>query len=212
MTIDDIELCEMDEQLAYILGMCYPLYKKKDFNNKSYIIGACNYNKIQNEELISHILAVKRFLQNSKSSSIQTIDMLDNSKLKRTKKGFSILIENNKEYADIFKKRVDELFLSNDKIKIMFTRGCFDGRASWDTTSHYISLDVDRDQEKKQLINNILSSVGIDLNINNRGENAKKNDQIRIRKSCVQKFLDDIGFFSTYRTNIIKNNIKLKDL
>lgn len=209
MTIDDIELCEMDEQLAYVLGLCYPLYKEIEYDSKKYILGSCNHNKISGEELVAHIKAVQSFLK--KSHLTENVLMLDNSIIKVPKKGFSIMIEKNKPYSNIFKKTVQQILEANTDIKKMFIRGCFDGRGSWDTSAHYISLDVDRDTHKQTIIAQISSSLGIELNINNRGKDAEKNDQIRVIKKCVNKFLVEIGLFSECRKNIIKNNIKLKD-
>ena len=128
------------------------------------------------------------------------------------KKGFSVIIEKtnipSKECIQILTEKVQEIKNSPDDIKKEFVKGCFDGRSSWDTKSHYLSVDVDRNDEKKDLIAEIIRSLNIDINMNGREPNHKKNDQIRIKYNSVQKFIEEIGLYSSCRKNIIEKAIK----
>lgn len=209
MTIEDIECNILNEQLAYIIGMCYPLYKEKNINNKKYLAGTCNYKKISGNQLVQHIMSVKNFLE---QSEITKDIILHDNKGYSNKQGFTMLIEYDIDYKDILNKKVEEIVISSSELKKMFIRGCFDGRASWDTSRKYLSIDVDRDTYKKNLIFNIAKSIQIGLNINNRKESYGKNDQIRILNKSIDNFLNNVGLFSKYREDIIKNNIKLRDI
>lgn len=214
MNIYELENHEMNLGLAYILGMIYPLYTTKKLNGKQYILGSVNHNHnmITQEEIDAHYLIIYNILK--KYIGENKIDLKTNKCAEYTispKKGFSMLIENtnvpDEKCIEIMTKRVKEIKDGSDELKIEFVKGCFDGRASWDKNVGFLSVDVRRDYEMQDLIQKIIKSLGIDLNINRRSENHKKHDQIRIKKNSINDFMKKINLYSVCRENIIKNAI-----
>lgn len=214
MNIYELENHEMNLALAYALGLIYPLNNVKTLNGKEYILGAVNHNPgmVEEHEITEHFRAVYRLL--SEYIRENKIDLKTNKCSEYTissKEGFSVLIEkadvSDEKCLEIMTKRVKEIKESTDDIKKEFIKGCFDGRASWDKTAHLISIDVDRNYEKQDLIKEIAVSLGIDLNINRREINHKKHDQLRIKKSSLRDFMNNINFYSTCRRNIVNNGM-----
>ena len=108
----------------------------------------------------------------------------------------------------ILTEKVNEIKNETVEIKKEFVKGCFDGRASWDTTAHYLAIDVDREYPRQDLIIEIIESLGIHLNINRRDKNHKKNDQIRIKPDTLPQFMSSIGLYSACRKNIVEMAMK----
>lgn len=216
MHISDLKSIKMNEALAYTLGLIFPLYKQIILKDKEYIVGSINHNygKISQDELNEHFKKVNSLLSNYMGTSGPEIKTNKTPQYKISSKlGFSILVENTGTEEiickNILKSKVQEIVNSSDSIKKEFIKGCFDGRSSWDTTAHYLSIDVDRDYDKQDLIENIIKSVEIDINVNRRDINHKKNDQIRIKQNSLKVFYNKIGLYSTYRMNLIKNAMNL---
>lgn len=215
MNITDLNTIEMNQALAYVLGLIYPLYKEKKICEKEYILGSINHNHnmITSEELAEHFLSVKQLIDIYMKETKPEIKSNSSSEFNiSSKEGFTILIDktdiDSQNSIEILNSLANKIKESNDEIKKMFVRGCFDGRASFDTTSKYLSIDVDRDYEKQDLIKEIIESLNIDINLNRRERNHKKNDQIRIKKDSLEKFLKDIDMFSIRRKTTIENYIK----
>ena len=214
MNISELESCSINPAVAYILGLVYPLYKEKDILTKSFLVGAINHQPgmINDEDLAVHFKSVKDLFDKELGDSKVQITANQTDKYSvSSKAGFSILIEktnvSKNECLKILDKKIQELKLSDIVNRIHFVRGCFDGRSSFDTTTHYISIDVDRDEIRQNQIEEIINSVGLDVNINRRGEGHPKNDQIRIQKNCGEKFMKTIGFYSKRRTDIANKYI-----
>ena len=214
MNIKELGDCNINPAVAYILGLIYPLYKEKDILTKSFLIGAINHQPgmINDEDLAVHFKSVKDlFDKYLGDNSVQiTANQTDKYSVS-PKAGFSILIEKTnftkEECLGILDKKIQDLELSDDESRKHFVRGCFDGRSSFDTTTHYISIDVDRDELRQNQIERIINNVGLDVNINRRGVGHPKNDQIRIQKNCGEKFIKTIGFYSKRRTDIVSKYI-----
>lgn len=215
MKINELKLCDMNKGLAYILGLIYPLYKEKQLNDKTYILGSVNHNpgKITSEELTKHYFSVMKLINENMKNIKPDIKSNKTSEYKiSVKEGFTVLIDKNdltsEECRSIITSKVNLIKDSPDELKKEFVKGCFDGRSSFDTTAHYLSIDVDRDYNKQNLIADIIKSLDISVNINKRDTGHKKNDQIRIRKDSLEKFIDEIGLYSICRQNIIEKAIR----
>lgn len=212
MKINDLERIELTPGFAYIIGLIYPLSKYKIINNIHYRIGAVNHNQISEEELAYHFKNANLIKREINEKFNINIDLRNNQVNHISgKKGFSFLIETNEITSEICEilllKKVKEI--SNDvfEVKKEFAKGCFDGRASWDKTAHYFSVDVDRNLEKQEIIKSIFSDLNIELNLNQREKSHPKNDQLRIKPSSIKQFLKYIGLYSQCRINILQNAI-----
>lgn len=214
MNIEIIKEQQLNRALSYALGLIYPLYKDKKISDKEYIVGSVNHNpgKITEDEINAHY---KKVLNLIKSENMQELLELKTNKTSSftisPKKGFSIIIEKGNLTTQtcniILTNKVKEIRDSNLEIKKEFVRGCFDGRSSWDSTAHYLSIDVDRNYEKQDLIIEIVESLGVHLNNNRRALNHSKNDQIRIKPESLSFFEEKIGLYSVCREKIIKKGI-----
>lgn len=216
MDIYELKNYQMNPALAYTIGLIYPLYKEKELNAKKYMLGCVNHNKdkITQDELNKHFQEVLHLFKSSMGDDAPTLKT--NRTVEYTispKVGFTALIEigdlNKDECLNILTDRVNEIKNSSEDIRSFFVRGCFDGRASWDTTAHYLSIDVDRDYLRQDLVIEVIESLGININVNRRANNHSKNDQIRIKPSSLEKFILEIGLYSECRKNIIKRAIVL---
>lgn len=215
MNIKELEQTQMNNALAYTLGLIFPLYKELTLDNEnSFILGCVNHNagKVTQEEILKHYIAVCRLFNmyyGDKGPQIKankTEEYTISPKL-----GFSVLVEKNgvskNECIDILTKKVEVICNSSEVIKKEFIKGCFDGRASFDTTYNYLSIDVDRDYKRQDLIINIIEKIGLEINNNRRKDNYEKNDQIRIKPKSLNKFMSIVGLYSVCRERIIKNRI-----
>ena len=214
MNINELERQRINRGLAYTLGLIYPLYKEKKVKGKEFILGAVNHNsgKVSQDELNEHFKEVYNLLDDSMGddapqiSSNRTVDYV-----LTPKQGFTVLIEktgvNTDTCLSILTKKVTELKNSPSDIQKEFVTGCFDGRSSWDTTAHFLSVDVDRDYQRQDLIVDIITSFGINVNVNRRDKDHKKNDQIRIKGVSVNDFMHKIGLYSTCRKKQVENGL-----
>ena len=216
MNIRELEKAEMNEALAYALGLIYPLYKEKKLNSKEYILGCVNHNpgKVTQNELNKHYLAVYKLFQTYMGNTAPMIKTNKTSEYSiSTKEGFTVLIEKTgitkAECLEILTKKVKEIKVSSEDIKREFVKGCFDGRASWDTTAHYFSIDVDREYERQDLVTEIIECFGIEINKNRRAWEHKKNDQLRIKPDTLENFMSNVGMYSACRVNIVEKAMQL---
>lgn len=205
---------KMNPAYAYVLGLIYPLYKVKHIFGSDFIIGAINHNSgmITQDEINEHFRAVFELLKEYNMEKYILIKTNKSNDYSITpKKGFSVLIDkgkiNDENTTDLLTAKVKEIENSNYEIKTSFVRGCFDGRSSWDTTAHFLSIDVDRDYERQDLIVSIMESCGLIININRRGYGHTKNDQIRIKPNSIISFMTNIGLYSTCRTKLILKGV-----
>lgn len=210
MNIYELKNSQMNRALAYVLGLIYPLYKEKNLDAREYILGCVNHNsgKVTQDELNEHYREVYQLLKQcmkEKAPKLKTNKTVDYTI--SSKEGFTVLIEKTNVTKDvcmdILTQKVNEIETSDTYIKQEFVKGCFDGRASWDTTSRYLSIDVDRNYDRQNLVIKIITSLGIDLNVNRRDKNYKKNDQIRIKPDSLSIFMSNIGLYSACRKSIV---------
>lgn len=212
MNIVELTDTQMNKAVAYILGLIYPLYKEKQLNEEEYILGCINHNSkmVTESDLSDHYISVSRLINKYMG---QNKPLLKANKtadyLISPKKGFAVLIEKTdftqEECIKMLSEKVEEIKYCSEEIKIEFVKGCFDGRGSWDKTAHYFSIDVDRDYNKQDLITEIVESLNVNLNVNRREENHTKNDQLRIKKESLDKFMVNIGLYSKCRKKIIES-------
>ena len=215
MNIYELRDSQMNRAMAYALGLIYPLYKEKKLNAKEYVLGCVNHNpgKVTQDELNTHYRDVYKLFKDCMGKNAP--DLKTNKTVDYTispKAGFTVLIEKTNVSTDdtisILTDKVKEIKTDSSEIKIEFVKGCFDGRSSWDTTAHYLSIDVDRNYERQDLVIEIIESLGIDLNVNRRDLNHKKNDQIRIKPDSLNRFMSYIGLYSACRKNIVDNAMR----
>ncbi len=210
MKVIELKNQDINKALAYVIGLIFPLYKSKKLAGKEFLLGCVNHNsgKVTEEELAQHYSAVLNLLNSDNMKNV--IDIKTNKTNEYTispKRGFTALLEvdglSEEQCKAILNKKVREISTSTRDIKKEFIKGCFDGRSSWDTTAHYLSLDVDRDYEKQDLIDSIISDFNIELNMNRRDKNHKKNDQLRVKKTDISRYIREIGLYSSCRKNIV---------
>jgi hypothetical protein len=211
MTILELEQATINPGLAYALGLIYPLYKEKVLNGREYILGGVNHNsgKVTQSQLADHYKAVfELFAKNNLSS---TLTLKTNKCPEYTitaKEGFTVLIDKTnvekEQCLTILTKKVKEISVAEKNIKTEFVKGCFDGRSSFDTTYHFLALDVDRNYGRQDLIIHIIESLQIELNVNRREINHSKNDQIRIKPANLLYYISNIGMYSSCRKQIIE--------
>lgn len=214
MTIKELQKTKITPGLSYVLGLIYPLYKTgKNNKGEAFIKGCINYNSVSEEDLAEHFRFVINFFN---ENSLENIDVKSNKQdgfSISSKKGFSILIwiENLKESEciKILTEKIQELKSSNDKeSKRAFARGCFDGRSSFDTTMHFLSVDTDRVYERQDLIKSIFDDLDIELNLNRRKINYQKNDQIRLKPKSISKYLKEVDLYSKTRKQALEKFIE----
>ena len=215
MNISLLASLPISKSIAYVLGLMFPLVKIKSIpllDNKSYLIGPVNHNKnmITDDQLAAHFKSVRHLLITDDNT--KDILIKDNQVNKiQSKRGFSILIETGEktsaECDAILFSLVEKIQNSSEEIKKEFVCGCFDGRSSWDTTSGYLSIDVDRNSRKHELIKNIIESLNINVNVNAREPDYNKNDQIRIKPDSLKQFMKEIGLYSVCRTELVKKGL-----
>lgn len=216
MDIRELKDIQINKALAYTLGLIFPLYKEKKLNEREYILGCVNHNagKVTQDELNKHFRDVYILFKECMGSlapeikTNKTAEYTISSKL-----GFSVLIDKTEvtqsESIEILMDKVEEIKNSSVEIKREFVKGCFDGRASWDTTAHYLSIDVDRVYERQDLIIEIIESLGVEININRRNINHAKNDQIRIKPDSLGYFMSNIGLYSACRISIVEKALQV---
>lgn len=210
MDISEMRTAQMSRALAYALGLSFPFYKSKKVNGVNYVLGCVNHNPgmITDEDLAKHFKSVKELFDTDLHT--KTILIKDNRVNKiQSKLGFSILI-NQRNYTDdecidIMTDKVRGIEIGPEEYKIEFAKGCFDGRSSWDKTAHFLSIDVDRNYDRQNLMVRIIESLGININVNNRDINHPKNDQVRIKPDSLHYFMRKVGLYSTFRERQVEN-------
>ncbi|BAW18127.1 hypothetical protein MBVG596_0277 [Mycoplasmopsis bovigenitalium] len=215
MNILELKSCQINRALAYTLGLIYPLYKEKKLGKTQYILGCVNHNhgKVTQSELAEHYKSVLQLINKdmNKNKPILKSNKTSDHTIS-PKDGFTVLIEKSdldtEECLAILTQKVKDIKMSSKDIKREFVKGCFDGRSSWDKTAHYLSIDVDRNYDRQDLIIDIIESLNIKLNVNRRGKNHSKNDQLRIKIDSLDYFMSNIGLYSVCRTNIVKNALQ----
>ncbi|WP_029608808.1 hypothetical protein [Mycoplasma simbae] len=211
MKVSQLINMTINESVAYIIGLAYPLIKIKEINGVNYLISPINHNPnmIDNECINSHFLSVIKLIKNIPEKPMILSNNSSVAKISR-KLGFSLLLVLDVDILSlhsILNEIVLRIKSSTTTVKKYFLMGCFDGRSSYDKTFGFLSIDVDRDYEKQDIINLIASEIGIFINLNRRDKDQTKNDQLRIRKKCLPKYLKEIGFLSLYRKNIIEKSL-----
>ena len=223
MTIDGFVELDMVPVKAYLLGMIYPFYTEKTAKNgKTYVLAQVKYkaDKISEDDIFEHHKRVKAFLRESKlADDIQVVSNQTEEfgNLSGAMRGFSLLIEKSgteeseTTFNKIFKE-VNKLKKGEPQIKKFFLKGIFDGRGSMDTNSHLIVVDYkfqfDNSDVAFNLFSELVTSLGFELVPNIRHEGEKRNPQFRIKKTSLEKFKTEIGFFSVRRERYLDEMLK----
>lgn len=211
MKISEFFKLGINPATSYILGLSFPLLKVKDLGNGYYILGSVNHNAnmITDPEITMHFMEVSKLLSIHLSSKLDKILVYNHSPIYgiiQPKLGFSVVLQlDDDNYLERMRMMVMELKKAPENCRVQFVRGCFDGRSSFDTSRHYLSLDVDRDHQKQNLIVSIIGSLGINVDLNQRDKDHPKNDQIRIVPQNLRLYMTKVGFYSVRREEIISN-------
>lgn len=202
--VSDFINLPVSKSKAYILGLTLPLFKQiKTKNNLVFVVGQVshNANKIDETELLSHFRSVLKLIEEDDLE----FEIKDNKhklygKSISSKVGFSVILLDDVKDSEIkLREILVEAIDWDESLKYMLIRGIFDGRSSVDTTYGYLSIDVDRNHIKQVELEKIINSIGLQVNINRRASDYKKNDQIRIIKRNKELFISKIGLFSIVR-------------
>lgn len=217
MSISDFFKIGINPATAYILGLCYPLLKEKQIDKDYFILGSVNHNAnmITEPEIATHFIKVSELINRHIHTDMDMLLVYNNSPIYgslQSKKGFSVVMKKDMEYHAAMRKMAEELKTSSEECRVQFARGCFDGRSSFDTSRHFLAIDVDRDHKKQELIASIIESLGVRLDINQREIDYPKNDQIRIVPNRLNLFMQKIGFYSVRRENIINDYLSTTTL
>lgn len=124
MNITDLNTIEMNQALAYVLGLIYPLYKEKKIGEKEYILGSINHNHnmITSEELAEHFSSVNRLIEAYMKETKPEIKSNSSSEFNIShKEGFTILIDrtdiDSQNSIEILNSLANKIKESNDEIK-----------------------------------------------------------------------------------------------
>lgn len=214
MKISDYFKMGINPATSYILGLSYPLLKIKQIRGDFFILGSVNHNSnmITDQEIAVHFMEVSKLLSEYMNDPLDLILVYNNSPIYgklQSKQGFSIVMQLDiDDYEGQMKEMVIKLRNASEECRIQFTRGCFDGRSSFDTTRHFLAIDVDRDHNRQDIIAAVIETLGIGLDINRREKNHEKNDQIRIIPNRLALYMRKVGFYSVRRHNIITSYLQ----
>ena len=214
MKISDYFKMGINPATSYILGLSYPMLKIKQIRDDYYILGSVNHNPnmITDQEIAIHFMEVSNLLNQYISDPLDMILVYNNSPVYgklQSKRGFSVVMQLDiDDYKERMEAMVVDLQNASEECRIQFTRGCFDGRSSFDTTRHFLAIDVDRDHHRQDIIAAIVESLGIELNINRREPGYDKNDQIRILPQKLSRYMQKVGFYSARRHKIISDYLQ----
>lgn len=214
MKISDYFKMGINPATSYILGLSYPMLKIKQIRDDYYILGSVNHNPnmITDQEIAIHFMEVTNLLNQYISDPLDMILVYNNSPVYgklQSKQGFSVVMQLDiDDYKERMEAMVVDLQNASEECRIQFTRGCFDGRSSFDTTRHFLAIDVDRDHHRQDVIAAIIESLGIELNINRREPGYDKNDQIRILPQKLSRYMHKVGFYSARRHKIISDYLQ----
>ncbi len=225
----DIQNVGWNSGKAYILGLVYPklsIAKIEDDLDGYYLVGLVshNANQIDETELTSHFLNVTKLIGESElNKSILLRNIKDFKLMNRRSKvfrrsgksGFGVLLKIktiNSDLDDFLNDINDTL---NEIIKTIpsdyidwFIAGTIDGRSSYDTTTNYIALDIDRDYEKQDILERILERSKYKYNLNKRDLYHEKEDQLRYDGSERERIINKIPLLSECRKKKIKESIQ----
>ena len=214
MKISDYFKMGINPATSYILGLSYPMLKIKQIRDDYYILGSVNHNPnmITDQEIAIHFMDVTNLLNQYISDPLDMILVYNNSPIYgklQSKQGFSVIMQIDvDDYKEKMEAMTVELQNASEECRIQFTRGCFDGRSSFDTTRHFLAIDVDRDHHRQDIIAAVIESLGIELNINRREPGYDKNDQIRILPKKLTRYMQKVGFYSVRRHKIISDYLQ----
>ena len=214
MKISDYFKMGINPATSYILGLSYPMLKIKQIRDDYYILGSVNHNPnmITDQEIAIHFMDVTNLLNQYINDPLDMILVYNNSPIYgklQSKQGFSVIMQIDvDDYKEKMEAMTVELQNASEECRIQFTRGCFDGRSSFDTTRHFLAIDVDRDHHRQDIIAAVIESLGIELNINRREPGYDKNDQIRILPKKLPRYMQKVGFYSVRRHKIISDYLQ----
>lgn len=214
MKISEFFKLGINPATSYVIGLSFPLLKIKSIDDEYFILGSVNHNSnmITDQEIAIHFMEVSKLLNQYLGTQLDMILVYNNSPIYgklQPKQGFSIVMQLDcNDYIKEMTKMVIHLKEASEECRIQFTRGCFDGRSSFDTSRHFLSIDVDRDHQRQYIIAEVIKSLGIELDLNQREKDYDKNDQIRIIPQKLPLFMSKVGFYSVRRNNIINNYLQ----
>lgn len=214
MKISDYFKMGINPATSYILGLSYPLLKIKQIRDDYFILGSVNHNSnmITDQEIAVHFMEVSKLLSKYMNDPLDMILVYNNSPIYgklQSKQGFSIVMQLDiDDFEEQMKDMAIKLRDASEECRIQFTRGCFDGRSSFDTSRHFLAIDVDRDHNRQDVIAAVIETLGIRLDINRREKNYEKNDQIRIIPNRLALYMRKVGFYSVRRHNIITSYLQ----
>lgn len=219
MTLNEFVKLEITAAKAFILGLIFPLYTEKTAKDgKTYILGAVRHkaNHVSEDDILEHHKTIKKFLREyNLAEKIQIVanQTEEYGNFSRGLRGFSILLE--KEKSESFTDSFNKIFLlvknlENESIEIkrFFLKGVFDGRGSIDTNSHLIVVDYKLPDNAFETFSNIIISLGFEITPNKRHSGEGRNAQFRIKTNSLEKFRNEIGFFSIRRKKYLDDMIK----
>lgn len=219
MTLNEFAKLEITAAKAFILGLIFPLYTEKTAKDgKTYILGAVRHkaNHVSEDDILEHHKNIKKFLREyNLAEKIQIVanQTEEYGNLSGGLRGFSILLE--KEKSESFTDSFNKIFLlvknlENESIEIkrFFLKGVFDGRGSVDTNSHLIVVDYKLPNDAFETFSNIIISLGFEITPNKRHLGEGRNAQFRIKTNSLEKFRNEIGFFSIRRKKYLNDMIK----
>lgn len=210
---------------AYILGLLFTRIDIgiKTDSNKNYLIGqiAHNPNMVTNNDIMGHLMNLSELLLKDNIDINNLTIFNDNIKIvsddinkgrRSGKKGFVVgfEIDIDNENLERIKNKINtdlmELVkeIPDEHINYLLA-GTIDGRSSYDTTLGFISIDINRDYAKQELIRKTISKKNIGIQINARDKNHKKADQLRYSPDYIQNILDTIPLLSNARIKKIRS-------
>ncbi|MFZ7201520.1 hypothetical protein ACLSY2_10055, partial [Avibacterium avium] len=63
MKVSELKNIKLTKELAYVIGLVYPLNKSTEYNNRSYLVGPINYNAIDDDDLTNHFLKINDLIK-----------------------------------------------------------------------------------------------------------------------------------------------------
>lgn len=230
MNID--EFCELpwSRLKAYMLGLMYTridIAVVQEYDE--YLLSgtvAHQPNSIDNDQILTHFLSFSELLNNNNLGDRVILRYNNDVKFlkpngqlrKNGKSGFSVGIKTNFDRNETitYETIVNDcnLKLSEQVVNIPnelvddFVIGTIDGRSSFDRTRYLVSIDIDRNQEKQNILNRVIASSSVDAEINSRGgrSDSSKADQLRYSKKSLVR-IANMELLSVKRLNDIRNSI-----
>lgn len=210
------------------MGLMYPRIDIVDIDSISnWVLAgtvAHQANTINDTQLTEHIMNIYEMFNKDKLAEYFPIETSNNVKYlklngnlrKNGKKGFIIYLESEiskskENNFQILQQKFDS-YLKNiiitipDRFIDNFIVGTIDGRSSFDKSRHLVSIDIDRNIEKQNILSNIIAKSSIDAEINSRTgrSDASKSDQLRYSSKSLDR-ISHIGMLSCKRLADIKS-------